>query len=148
MDIIAELLILSVDKGNPVTLKLKGNSMFPLLRDGAPLKMRSCTDPNIGDVAAVRIKDRIIVHRIVYKKLQNRKPLYLLKGDFRRHFDGYFRGSQIIGKIYDAGGKQIDTPYRRCLHILVANFSLLCGLYFAGIRKALDWRIPIGGMHL
>lgn len=101
-------------------LKLAGNSMWPFLKPGAEVSLRKIgpgRQPAVGDVAAVRYRNGLLVHRIVLARGRENDREYFTKGDRRLVGDGWVPQDRIAGVI--------DLPVAgRILSRAIAVYSL------------------------
>jgi len=95
--VLAELLKDVLRKGSPFTLRARGFSMSPFIKDGDDVTVfpLSGISPGLGDVAAFIHKGTGMpfIHRVVGKK----GNAYLLKGDNATETDGLISESDILG---------------------------------------------------
>lgn len=71
-----------------------GDSMLPRLRDGELVHIDKKTGYHVGEVVVFDV-GHFCVHRIVAKIGMK----YLMKGDNRLHFDGWYENDSILGAI-------------------------------------------------
>jgi phage repressor protein C with HTH and peptisase S24 domain len=98
-DLFAELLA----KGHRATLRARGGSMWPAIRDGdvltlAPLRAGDEGGPPAvrpGDVVALRCGEALVVHRVVRCEGGG----VVLRGDALPREDGAFAASAILGRV-------------------------------------------------
>lgn len=93
---------LSFPHGDIALMRVKGNSMLPILRDGEIVVVKSFSEYCVGDVVVIQRKNADhIIHRIIEVKGLNNEMLYLTKGDNINIIDRWFRKKDIIGKVID-----------------------------------------------
>ena len=94
---LAELLKDVLRKGSPLTLRARGFSMSPFIKDGDDVTLfpMNGVSPGLGDVAAYIHEGTGMpfIHRVVGKKGNT----YLLKGDNATEADGLICESNILG---------------------------------------------------
>jgi hypothetical protein len=94
---LAELLKDVLRKGSPLTLRARGFSMSPFIKDGDDVTLfpMNGVSPGLGDVAAFIHEGTGMpfIHRVVGKK----GGAYLLKGDNVAEADGLIPESNILG---------------------------------------------------
>lgn len=84
------------------TLTLRGYSMWPFLGDGIRIKFQKIgleRLPEIGDVAAVRYRNGILVHRILRIRGRRGGREYFTKGDRRLVGDGWMPHNRIVAVV-------------------------------------------------
>lgn len=64
-------------------LALRGESMAPTLRDGWKVHVRSLppADLRVGDIAVFVNRGVLTIHRLIWKKIESGRELYVLQGD-------------------------------------------------------------------
>ena len=94
-----DLLTDIIKKGHPFFISVKGNSMFPTIKDGDMVKIIPQKEYSIGTIVAYMYEGgcgyKIIVHRIVAM----RKKCYYLKGDNNTKCDYPIKFEDILGAI-------------------------------------------------
>ena len=91
LDLLAELL----GRGLPVTIKARGGSMRPALRDGDVLTVAPLPGPvRVGEVVAARRGSQLSLHRV--REVQAGRVR--LCGDACAHDDGFFEPSELLGR--------------------------------------------------
>lgn len=76
-------------------VEAKGMSMWPTLLPGDHLVIKPKSTYKLGEVVAVKMREKWIVHRIVL--IENNK--FYLKGDNQSKQDGGFSKPEVIGKV-------------------------------------------------
>jgi hypothetical protein len=90
--------ILNDDRFDSFTLTAYGKSMRPFVKDGTRIKFQKIGPgrmPEIGDVAAIRYRNGILVHRILLIRWRKDGLEYFTKGDRRLVADGWIPHSRI-----------------------------------------------------
>jgi len=87
-------LVREIAKKKTFTLKYKGNSMYPNLKEGFIVTVANKTIVE-GDIAVFINKNALVSHRVLYIK----KNKYYLKGDNKFHPDKPITKEKILGKI-------------------------------------------------
>jgi len=101
---------------------VKGRSMFPLLREGDIVFILRCNpeEIRIGDVVIYRSKydDKLIIHRVVDIKYEDRVRYFVTKGDNNpsvdlAEFDSLLGVNQarIVGKVFSINNYVFKVPY-------------------------------------
>jgi hypothetical protein len=83
-------------------LKLVGNSMWPFLKQGMKIRLRKISPkhlPEIGDVAVIKFKNGLLVHRILMIRHRKNDREYFTKGDRRLVGDGWMPHSRIAAVV-------------------------------------------------
>ena len=80
------LLALLLANGREATVRARGGSMAPALRDGDVLTLAAPGRFRPGDLAAARAGDALVIHRV----LREERACLLLRGDACRSADGLF----------------------------------------------------------
>jgi hypothetical protein len=64
-------------------LHLAGNSMLPTLRDGWKLRVRAipASELRVGDIGVFIHRDLLTIHRLVWKKFEAGRELFIFQGD-------------------------------------------------------------------
>lgn len=103
------------------TLTLRGRSMRPFLKEGERIKFQKIGPdrlPEIGDVAAVRFRNGILVHRILRIRQLGDDREYFTKGDRRLVGDGWMPHNRIVAVV--------DLPVAgRILDRIIVVYSLV-----------------------
>jgi len=94
-DVGPELAAELLSRGHEVTLRARGVSMSPLVRDGDLLQLAPLDRPPcVGDLVAALSSGRLLVHRVV----QIREGEAELRGDALWIADGWFVCQQFVSK--------------------------------------------------
>lgn len=84
------------------SLTVVGHSMWPFIRSGQMVMMRRIGRNEripIGSVIAIRKKNGILVHRVLWVARKGRSWFYFTKGDRRLVGDGWVDGRDVIATI-------------------------------------------------
>lgn len=92
--------ILNDNRLDLFTLTGRGKSMRPFIKDGTRIKLRKISPgrpPEIGDVAVIKYRNGLLVHRIILTRGRENDRDYFTKGDRRLVGDGWVPRDRIIG---------------------------------------------------
>ncbi|MBN3040339.1 MAG: S24/S26 family peptidase [Candidatus Omnitrophica bacterium] len=123
-------------KGQNLTLRVKGNSMWPFLKDNQIISVARTDFDNIkrGDILLCYCQERIFCHRLFLKKASS----FITKGDAMFGFDPEFDKDQLLGKVVKKESKGIefslDTAASRSLGIFIGWSTLLVSPLFPVCR--------------
>lgn len=98
-----KMLILKGKNKIPINLKVKGCSMYPVIKEDDELFILGSDSYEIGDILVFTYNaDELLVHRLLKRK----EDLYLCKGDnsFRLEM---FKAERIIGKVITINGRNV-----------------------------------------
>lgn len=101
-------------------LKLIGNSMRPFLKPGMEIKLCKIglrQLPAVGDVAAIRCRNGILVHRILRIRWRKSSREYFTKGDWRLTGDGWIEEDRIMGIMVR------EKRHQKIIDLTAAGFS-------------------------
>ncbi len=88
------------DGNNCVPIRITGNSMLPLYKDGDIVYIRSFKDYQINDIIVVARSNHFIVHRLIEKMISDTgECYYLTKGDNNDHVDRWYPKKNILAKV-------------------------------------------------
>lgn len=107
--------------GRPLTARVAGLSMWPLLRPGARVVI-SPGRPAIGDLALVQLGTALVLHRVV----ASRPGRLLTKGDAVARPDPEVALGDVLGVVDGGPGK-----------VLVARLSIAGGAPLAAVLRRL-----------
>jgi len=113
------------DAGKMSRMKVRGHSMYPLLRDGDTLVVRHGREITRGDVVVCLRADETVVHRVI-RIARNR---VLTKGDNVLGFDPPVEVSQVVGRaIRVEGSRELALGSSRCrmAGARMARYHSLC----------------------
>lgn len=125
--------ILKDDRFDSFILTARGRSMWPFLKDGTRIrlwKIDSKRQPEIGDVAAIKYRNGLLVHRILRIRGRGDDREYFAKGDRRLAGDGWVGKDRMMGIMIR--GKR----YQRIMDLAAVGFSFMLW----GCGKLLRWR--------
>lgn len=144
----------------PPISKIKGTSMYPLLKEGDRIFLQEIDEVQVGDIVVYKINDDYIIHRIIVLEGDS----VITQGDNSYQPDPPVKRAQLLAKVcYMLKGKEkvrlTDLPKRgRCGEDVVNNkdqiFQYLTNQYFKGLSRCVLWitsqnkTIPMGEMHL
>jgi len=96
----------------PCWVELRGASMEPTLRDGDRLRVEplGATDPAAGEIVALRLGGRVVVHRVVRAEGGSLRT----RGDGNRVADGVVARADVLGRVVQVrrGRHLFPTPRR------------------------------------
>ena len=139
-------------EGRPVSVTVRGGSMYPFLKSGDRIKIRPVEESKIkiGDIVAIQTKGEteawFIIHRVVKIVAKDKKRLYFTKGDAVKEAppEAVCKES-IAGRInaIERQGLKINLerlfwPY---VNMVVAKLSLGHPRVIAALSRYLDWII-------
>lgn len=96
--------------------------MRPFIKDGTRVRLRKIgpgRQPAVGDVAAVRCGNGLLVHRIILARGRGDDREYFTKGDRRLAGDGW------VGEDRIAGIMVREKRYQKIIDLMAAGFSVL-----------------------
>lgn len=125
----------------PIRMKVAGNSMLPLVREGSELSAFLCAAEEIypGDIAVAKtVTGEYLCHRVMRKLTLEGNQYFLTKGDNRFRCDPSLHKERFIGKVryLNFGSHKINIDSRR---------GRLIGLFISFIapiflRTFIRWR--------
>lgn len=106
----AALALRQLARGESVTLRARGASMWPWLLDGDVLTLQPRTGPpRLGEIVLLRQGDFGVIHRVV-GRLGGR---YAVKGDALPRLDGLFPAADLPARVSEVRrGAERFTPLR------------------------------------
>lgn len=123
----AELCVDLLNRGKSVRFMAHGSSMKPMVRDGDILLVEPAliNSARLGMVVlCLASPGRVVVHRIIKIKRDQKAFKYLIQGDNVEKPDGWFTAKEIIGNIksIQRDGTVVDlhSPTAKSLAVLVA----------------------------
>lgn len=125
----------------PAWLPLYGRSMAPFLPSGSRVLVSKTAAGQIGcgDLLVYEFEGRLICHRVLRRKTQGDRYLYLTKGDGRQTIASWVAEKQVLGKVscVEREGQLVDlnTLPHRLRAISTATYSLM----IIGVRALLKW---------
>jgi signal peptidase I len=117
----------SLKKNSPIILKVRGNSMSPLMEEGdravaIPVNLEKISE---GDIVLCQINDEMVVHRVISLYRENGKDKVLTKGDANKKADSF--SQKIFAKIVaikkDGGWVFVDSEWWNLLNKMIAFCS-------------------------
>ena len=87
-------------RGDSLRFRARGNSMRPSIKDGDILSIKpiAATKIQIGDVILFWQEERIFVHRVVKRRIEN-EGMLIVKGDSHLRPDRPVHPDQVLGKV-------------------------------------------------
>lgn len=103
-----DLTISSLMEGRQLSLRVSGESMMPLLRDGDRVWVERQQAELLypGDLVVIKVDHELITHRLV----ASRRGYWITKGDHAVHMDPMQEPGNILGCVLavDMPGKRLD----------------------------------------
>ncbi|MDP2157041.1 MAG: signal peptidase I [Nitrospirota bacterium] len=87
--------------GFNVRLNTRGFSMFPLIRTGDRIIIKSVRSPALGDVIVFKKNDELVCHRLRRIFVENGTTFLQTKGDNQFKPDEPITSSEILGKVVE-----------------------------------------------
>lgn len=84
-------------RGHSATLRARGGSMWPSLRDGDVVTVAPARSVRRGEIVAVRCGDALVLHRAV--SVEPGGAQVVLRGDSLPAADGKFALDEILGRV-------------------------------------------------
>ncbi|MCB0405690.1 MAG: hypothetical protein KDD51_12985 [Bdellovibrionales bacterium] len=106
-----------------------GGSGWPLVSDGAVLRVSSMADYRFGDLIVFCGARVQICHRVIGKKRSAGMTWYLTKGDANVEADGWVPNYRVLGCVVAVGSRSTSVCSQRALALLMAVLS------------AVQWRV-------
>jgi len=111
--------------------RIRGNSMYPVLKDGDIGIVSKCSpkEAKIGDIVVFKSGENFVAHRL--RRIHGKTPhsLFYAQGDKNRHKDPAFTSEDFVGKISSFRRarkiKSMKDRDVRYLTILALNFRLI-----------------------
>lgn len=90
-----------MSKDEIILVKIKGKSMFPMLKDDSLAMVSLCSlqDLHTGDIAIFKGGDVFICHRFFGKVSLNGSSFLKTKSDIAYNFDPLTKNDKLIGKV-------------------------------------------------
>jgi len=131
-------------RGETVPIRVFGSSMWPFLKGGDTVEVRSFPFAQIapGDIIVTGAQGRVICHRLLTK---NSSEVWTKADAFigidapvpRDHVLG-----KVIAKVVDGHIVPLNTPYRRVVNRVVLYLTFVLALAYPFLRW-LKWRFKI-----
>ncbi len=124
-----EILKAVLDKKAAISIKARGPSMSPFIKDGDIITIYPLEETlpiKRGDVVAAigSFSNKLFVHRVVSAK----RNAFLLKGDNNRSFDGLFTKGHILGRVKAIERNNKSVFFGLGLERLLIALLSKCGL--------------------
>jgi len=122
--ILAEELL---DEGLSIKTIVGGNSMFPFLRNGNTVIIKKVPIPYLktGDIIVFKSNNKLVAHRIIFKRKQKSDFKIFTKGDARLLFDKPLTAKNYIGRVNPATAKKTEI-----LNFIIAMVSIISIPFF------------------
>ena len=86
-----------------VRIRVSGGSMQPLLKSGDLVEIRKLSaacQPRLGDILFLcNSQGSPLVHRLIWRRIQNGRLHFLTKGDAGPGFDGFIPADNLLGRV-------------------------------------------------
>lgn len=129
----AMLEILS-EAGTQSRLRIAGDSMRPLLRDGYTAVVEHGGEIALGDIVVCRRQDAMEAHRIVRVRQDENGAIFVTKGDNRIDLDPPICRESIVGKVVlietPSGNIDLSSEPWRMLTPVIARCSYIQALIY------------------
>lgn len=86
-------------RGDCVYVYARGSSMTPQICDGDRVKIEKKNALKIGDLVAVQMGEKLLIHRMIWPVFWQPGQHFWLKGDARGLSDGRFGEEQLLGQV-------------------------------------------------
>lgn len=99
--IIDHLIQEELGNGKKITLRVSGDSMHPLMREGDPIHIEKC-DPkelSIGDIITFKKDDVYVTHRVLWVLKKGDTIIFITKGDNKINTDPPVLPDHVVGKV-------------------------------------------------
>jgi len=129
-------------EGRTTLFKMKGNSMFPILKDGDVGMVQKCEPEKlrVGDVVVFKSRYNYVAHRLI--RIQQNGPLtfYTARGDKNKFNDPPFTAEALAGQILQfTRGKKVFTTEDRKVRLL----TKVTGMFRSLLIPAFDLRFRL-----
>jgi len=139
------LLDLFRSSGNPLTLKVEGNSMKPSLSGAQGVTIDFCEASTlaVGDILAYEAGDTVVVHRVLAKRVREGRVEIYQKGD-NQQIGTWVNGEQVLGRVSEVqwiNGTRFRLPapsWTATARCRIAYIKLTCTPSWR-VRRALPW---------
>ena len=117
-----------LDENHLLRIRMHGFSMYPFLKAGDVGIVDKCLADQlrIGDIVVFKSQQKLIAHRLIAIKDENKQTLYVAKGDKNKFVDATFPAEALFGKIIsiERNGKliEIDSKSMKLKSLLVLKF--------------------------
>ncbi|CAK8717282.1 Signal peptidase I [Candidatus Electronema halotolerans] len=135
-------------QGIAVRIRVSGNSMRPLLKGGEVIEIAPLLGNRLQLGEIFFLYDRTgnpLVHRLIWRRLQNGRLHLLTKGDACAGFDGFSPADNVLGqvrRIIPETGPPIslNTPFQWFMASLIVSHTLI----FHALRRLHLWLCGCG----
>ena len=105
-------------KGGLLRFKVHGSSMYPSVRNGATIIVRSVepTDVRIGDIVFAYCNGRVLVHRMVDRFTRDGVPMFILRGDCSIASINMVPQQNVLGHVVNVAQKGSQIRPNQGLH--------------------------------
>jgi signal peptidase I len=135
-----------LDKSRIVRLAPIGGSMYPFIRSGEAIRIKSAKDSGVryADIILYCDKEgKVMIHRIMGVRRTGGKFGFLVKGDSAARPDGVIRADEVIGKVVAIEkGRLVFNIDKGALRIFNVAYSLslplsrwIYALYYRCVKK-------------
>lgn len=120
-----------LDDNHSLNYRLKGNSMYPVLKAGDIARVDACHLNSLkkGDIVVFKANDILIGHRIVDIKNVNNNFILTTRGDNSPHNDALFPPDELLGKITsfkrNNRERKVNSPCMNFRKFTAMNFPRL-----------------------
>lgn len=115
-----------LESGAMIQFTIPTRSMLPSLKPGDRVFARGIRpdEPRIGDILLLRSDRYFLAHRLIERRLVDRKLAFVTQGDYGTEPDGLWSAEQICGKIVtvqrDGREQSLESTRARWLGALIA----------------------------
>lgn len=120
----------SLQKKKNIFISSDSKSMLPFIKSKDKLETSKKKEILFGDIIAFLRKDKIIVHRVVFKK----KNYLLTKGDNSKLFDGYLHKKSVLGVVERINDENVRSSFFIISSKFFAIISLIIGILYLPIK--------------
>lgn len=146
--IIDHLIQEELGNGKKITLRVSGDSMHPLMREGDPIHIEKC-DPkelSIGDIITFKKDDVYVTHRVLWVLKKGDTIRFITKGDNEINADPPVSPKHILGRAVAIRSANrtlhLETPFWRFIN----RFSGM--IFLMETISILFYRFTVGRLHL
>jgi signal peptidase I len=132
------------DIGKETRIKISGQSMHPLITDGAAVLIKHTTEGIApGAIIAYQRDSLIVVHRVIKIKKEKDKKVFITKGDFNRHLDPPVGEDEVLGKVVEIQKEErtidLNKRFWRLFGYAIAAWFYLAGAVYMKLRGVKTW---------
>lgn len=129
-----------------VTFRAEGTCMYPVIRPGDVLRIRSAraSDVSVGDVVVCRRPTHLFCHRVVARGFEEGRDFIVTRHDRTQEAgDGPTFDENLLGVVIDIRRKGKSVPLQAAAHLWPLRVFLILRLKLIElrIRAILGWRI-------